>query len=361
VRIAGYRLPIVLSMIGVAAGDASAGDGRAGELSQLTLATAESLIRTRIRASNGKQPNDLDQLRRSYLRWASLQGVKVAPSMSDQSTPLGWLGRQDFMSELRPQGNTTRAAIESWPPDQSRAVNDSSGAACVPRAAPLGVVKPFGSGNGLDIVFKLAADSASLTHGSPIAQAATGTYAVILNFLLDGNDLGTAADLSLEWLGTSQDKFDQETVAAVTGPMQDALNRSSGGGEYHEAELFGWKGHTAAEALAIGVWAARSEQLGEVLERAAVKGGEQHATQAIAGGLWGASAGAQIAASQKSATESKHTYFESVPQLVDVVPEALLPPPEQLLTVSWVAEDLFRVCVLGQAPTNADQERYPGL
>lgn len=93
----------VLTLAGLAAGDARANRGRAGELSQLALATAEAGLRGYVRFRNGKQPSWPGQVLCAYLRWAAVQGIPLHAEVRDVAAVQAWLSVQPSMREVRPR------------------------------------------------------------------------------------------------------------------------------------------------------------------------------------------------------------------------------------------------------------------
>lgn len=344
----------VLTLAGLAAGDARANRGRAGELTQLALATAEAGLRGYIRFRGGKQPSWPDQVLRAYLRWAAVQGVPLRAEVRDAAAVQAWLSSQPFMREVRPQGNTTRAALSAavhgpWTPP-----NTSKGAACVPRAVACAVLSPvlgFEDPRGLASV---AIDTAKVTHGHAVAHAAAAALVVLVHRLGQGHKLIGATQRTIALLTDSDPITDAGACATVAQHLQKALDRSSGGGAYTHAKHFGWSGHVAEEALAIGVWAAAHDDLGATLARAGDHGGERHATQAIAGAIWGA------LAAQRYTRRGDHEPLGAVGQPLDEIPAASRPPAEQTAVIERVADDVVRLCHPGSTVTGIDERRWPG-
>ncbi|RKQ90870.1 ADP-ribosylglycohydrolase [Solirubrobacter pauli] len=344
----------VLTLAGLAAGDARANHGRAGELTQLALATAEAGLRGYIRFRGGKQPSWPEQVLHAYLRWAAVQGVPLRAEVRDATAVQAWLSAQPIMREVRPQGNTTRGALSAALHGPSGPPNTSKGAACVPRAAACAALSPVLGFDGPRGLASVAIDTAAVTHGHPIAHAATAGFVVLLHHIGQGHELIGATQRTIGLLTDSDPITDAGACATVAQHLQAALDRSLGGGAYTHAKQFGWAGHVAEEALAIGVWAAAHDDLATALARAGDHGGERHATQAIAGAIWGA------LAAQRYSQRGDHDPLEAVAQPLEEIPDALLPPAGQSAVIERVADDLVRLCRPGSVITGLDERRWPG-
>jgi ADP-ribosylglycohydrolase len=252
-----------------------AGEWPAGSITddtQMTLFTAEAMIRALHRAEDRGLVSIPAVTRKAYLRWLHTQGrtVRVEDVLS------GWLVQVPGLHAQRAPGNTCLSALEACVRGgQLRAKNNSKGCGGVMRMAPVGLTR------GID-VFKTGCELAAITHGHPTGQLAAGYFADVVARLVAGAELEEAARAALACLRDEPDH--QETSAAV----EAALARSREGDPSPEAVESLGQGWIAEEALAIGLYCAlvaRDFQEGVLL--AVNHGGDSDSTGSIAGNLLG--------------------------------------------------------------------------
>jgi ADP-ribosylglycohydrolase len=252
---------------------------------QMTLFTAEGLIRAGVRTDRGIGFS-VAVVHHAYDRWLDTQ-TRTGPS--DERD--GWLQRQQWLYARRAPGDTCLSALSTARRGSSRmqqfgiaAQNDSKGCGAVMRSAPFGLV-PGGPG-GMRSVFDWAAEAAGYTHGHVTGRLAAGTLAVIVSRLLAGDELPAAVDEALaELAGHPQH---EETTAALRQAWAAALDRPATP-QTVEALGAGW---VAEEALAIGVYAALARPAPEdilgALTLAVTHSGDSDSTGAICGNILGA-------------------------------------------------------------------------
>lgn len=238
---------------------------------QLTLFTAEAMIRGRHRWLARGIASAAGVARRAYLRWLHTQGEPVPEDVLD-----GWLVEVPALRARRAPGTTCLSALRAGGTGTTESpANDSKGCGGVMRVAPVGLAL---SGPSFDVGCELAA----ITHGHPTGQLAAGYLAHVVADVLDGSDLRDAAYAALGPLG--EEHGHEETTAAVEtalglaamGRPSPAVVESLGGG---------W---VADEALAIGLYCAivgRDFAHGVLL--AVNHGGDSDSTGSIAGNLLG--------------------------------------------------------------------------
>lgn len=348
------------SMLGLAYGDcvANGGGGGVTAQTQLALSVADGLIRAWVRFSNGKQTNPMDNIERAVRRWAAIRDPDLAP-LSDSSGS-AWLGGQMVMGRRPIPSQTIVAALGNRQPFGAQASNSSLGAACVPQAAPIGLV-PSGSplSDSSSELFDLAKSTASMTHGHPTAHVAAGAFALLLHSISNSSGILDSAQSTLSKLQSDLDFDPHGPAAPVREKMQMALDRSSGGGEYSKAGDFSsWKGHTADEAFAIGLWAAlRADTISECVSIATSGVPEKHATAAIAGSIWGAARGSELV----PATSEPWDFVDSVPQATDIFSARELEQIEGREVIEAQMANFFRILELPGRISRFDQFRWPGL
>lgn len=294
---------------------------------QLTLFTAEGLIRGMQRSREQGICDAVGVLRRSYLRWLHTQGE--APGDDEEgfgadAATSGWLVHVPELLHQRAPGSTCLAALRSGRRgDPHRPLNGSKGCGGVMRVAPCGVLG--------EQAFEYGVDAAALTHGHPTGQLAAGAFAEMVRRLLEGADLPHAVTLAVA--RTALEPEGAETVAALRDAVAAAL--ASTGRRPGALELgrlgAGW---VAEEALAIGVLAAlTAPDLRTGLLTAVNHSGDSDSTGSICGNLLGAAWGAEE------------------------IPDDLLDPLEARGIVEQVANDLADAFI-DERPL--DRDRYPG-
>ncbi len=249
--------------------------GRVGAITddtQMTLFTAEGLIRAYQRFGEKGIVHPPSVIHRAYLRWLDTQGTQ-----GDRST--SWLASTPDMRHRRAPGDTCLSALQSGVMGTiGTPINNSKGCGGMMRIAPIGLV--------IDNPFDLAAEAAAITHGHPSGYLPSGTLAVMLRSLVKGNALDEAVGDGLRSLDGRPGAA--ETIDALEAAI--ALSqRGSPTAEKVETLGGGWVGE---EALAIAVYSAlvaRDFDHGILL--AANHSGDSDSTASISGQLLGATWG----------------------------------------------------------------------
>jgi ADP-ribosylglycohydrolase len=292
--------------------------GRLGAITddtQMTLFTAEGLLRDQRRPPAGRDP--VAAIWRAYRRWLTTQDERPAPAASAG----GWLNSQQFLHARRAPGTTCLGALWAGQPGTLlQRLNDSKGCGGVMRVAPIGLA----DGD----PFTLGCQAAALTHGHPSGYYAAGALAVMIRELVRGAGLRAAVAAALAALSRGQPdsaeviaRLKEALAASSAGPASPATIASLGGG---------WTGE---EALAIAMHCALTTTGFRSGVLAAVNhGGDSDSTGAICGNLLGASLG--------------HAAIDA----------DLLGDLEGRDVITQVADDLHAVFALGQPPR---AERYP--
>jgi ADP-ribosylglycohydrolase len=289
---------------------------------QMTLFTAEAMIRGVHRHRNRGIAAAAGAARRAYLRWLHTQGERVPEDVLD-----GWLVTVPALRARRAPGNTCLTALIAGGPGTTESpVSESKGCGTVMRIAPVGLALP-------DSAFRAGCEVAAITHGHPTGWLAAGYLAQVVAWLADGRDLRDAAVAALAPL--AQVRGHEETTAAV----RSALSLTDGGEPSPEKVESLGGGWVAEEALAIALYCAlvaRDFAHGVLL--AVNHGGDSDSTGAIAGNLLGLVHGEQA------------------------IPARWLERLELREVIARVADDLW--AHFGRAQVrrcdDVDRERYPG-
>ncbi|MFF3601421.1 ADP-ribosylglycohydrolase family protein [Kitasatospora indigofera] len=231
--------------------------GRISDDTQMTLFTAEGLLRARTRAgagAGGTGGAEVVLVQEAYQRWQDTQDHEEPPPRYDLRHRDGRLREERWLYARRAPGLACRSGLrQNHVPDSRGPVDgapgpvnpDSKGCGTVMRSAPFGF-----TGGDPRASFELAARCAQITHGHPTGYYAAGAFAAMISHLLTGAGLEPAVLRSMDLLAHYPGH--EETTAALRravdlahrGPATPLTVESLGGG---------W---IAEEALAIGVYAA---------------------------------------------------------------------------------------------------------
>lgn len=307
--------------------DRSPHPGAFSDDTQMTLFTAEGLIRTRQRWA-GSDYNWWSPMRcvaPAYVRWLATQGIDPHthhPELNLDYLYTGWLITVPSLWRRMAPGNTCLNALRNPPLGSvGNPVNNSKGCGGVMRVASAGFV-PFDNYS-----FDLGCKVAALTHGHPSGYLAAGAMAHLLSLLRDGKDLRDAVDATLDVVRKRPDSG--ELVAALEGAVRKA---AQGQPSPERVESFG-RGAVAEEALAIAVYAAlvaKDFRTGVLL--AVNHSGDSDSTGSIAGQILGAMYGVEgIPDEWRDGLESGHVVDRVANDFVDafyterVLPNNLYP------------------------------------
>lgn len=256
--------------------------GRVGAITddtQMTLFTAEGLLRARTLRAQDPAADPRRVVWRAYLRWLRTQDQPARPELEGDR---GWLLDVPALNHMRAPGNTCMTALQATSGSgqiatRDHRINDSKGCGGVMRAAPAGLV-------GAADAFDLGCDIAALTHSHPTGFLAAGFLAFLVARILDDEPLFTATAAALERLEAEPEH--EETAAAVRAAM-DLAREGTPSAENVESLGEGW---IAEEALAIALYAALTHPAdvegGLIL--AANHSGDTDSTAAITGNILGA-------------------------------------------------------------------------
>jgi ADP-ribosyl-[dinitrogen reductase] hydrolase len=244
---------------------------------QMTLFTADGVIRALVRFTHKGIAHPPSVVRRSYWRWLTTQGEPWPANALAFGTDDGWLIGVDGLRARRAPGNTCLSALRGGQEGSiEHPLNDSKGCGGVMRVAPAGFIcarDPLG----------LAAECAALTHGHPSGYLAAGFLGLLLARLLQEAPLGEALDDASEELRGHDGH--EEALHAVTA-ARGLATRGVPSAERVESLGAGW---VADEALAIAVYCALAvPDVRAGLLLAVNHSGDSDSTGAITGNILGA-------------------------------------------------------------------------
>jgi ADP-ribosylglycohydrolase len=292
--------------------------GRLGAITddtQMTLFTAEGLIRGIVRGHTYGMASIPSVIHHALCRWLLTQGIEPGepndPIRSNIDRQHGLIQDRRLWSSRAP-GNTCLSSLRSVKDGfGSYAINQSKGCGGVMRVAPCAF---YGD------AFENASQSARMTHGHPTGYLSAGLFAHILQELFHS------------------DKKDKTALLAIVHDALERYQHREGMAETHRAittvvmfvnqgmmpsprsiDEFG-RGWIAEEALAISLWCALSaDSFEEGLIMAVNHSGDSDSTGSIAGNLLGLMYGlAAIPSRWLESLELKDVIERIAADLIDV-------------------------------------------
>lgn len=232
---------------------------------QMTLFTAEGLIRATIRQMDKGICHPPSVVHHALLRWMVTQGERLQVQPLDRTG----LVADPRLHRRRAPGTTCIGALRASRRFGDPARNDSKGCGTIMRVAPIGLFLP-------GMVDDLADACSALTHGNRTGRDAARAMALVLADVMAGTALPAA-------LARAQDlDLDPATLRAI-----HAARTAPRDGRPETVESLGG-GWVAEEALSIALYAARvAESFEHGLRIAVTHSGDSDSTGAIAGNLLG--------------------------------------------------------------------------
>ncbi|MFN4327640.1 MAG: ADP-ribosylglycohydrolase family protein [Limnobacter sp.] len=236
--------------------------GRVGAITddtQMTLFTAEGLLRACLREMSRGVVHAESVVDYAYLRWLGTQGVSTEFTERALESP-------SFLVEAlgayvpRAPGNTCIGALHRKTKVGSQAENDSKGNGGVMRIAP---VAALAAAKGLpaEWVFTVGCQLAGLTHGHPTGKVASGFFAVLIYMALrsESGDLRQITIDCLTQLENGQLPTPAENLLGIeetSEAVSTALELSKSGHLHLDLPEELGQGWVAEEAVAIALYSA---------------------------------------------------------------------------------------------------------
>lgn len=262
-----------------------AGVGQITDDTQMTLFTAEGLLRAECRAYHHGISDPVSVVYHAYLRWLHTQGQRgAAPALEEKDD--GWLITVPELHARRCPGNTCLGALCSGKMGTvSEPINHSKGCGGVMRAAPAGIF-PVGADP-----FTMGMQVAAITHGHPCGYLPAGCLAQMVHDLLAGSTLPDAVQNALRRLEREREHEECLNALRAAAALWEADQGRGGTPERVEQLGGGWVGE---EALAIAVYCALEAggDFARGVRLAVNHSGDSDSTGSIAGNLLGALLGA---------------------------------------------------------------------
>ena len=306
--------------------------GRRGAITddtQMTLFTAEGLLRAYHRVHNRGIGHPPSVVHRAYLRWLVTQGGTPPKNFTCYAPNGNWkkdghLVQIPSLHARRAPGNTCISALHSEEMGtMSTPLNTSKGCGGVMRAAPVGLFL-----HATDNPFELGCEIAAITHGHASGYLSAGFLANVIAEIMRGNTLDDAISTSISSLKTYPKHA--ECLRAVEKALALHADAAPACPETIQKLGGGWVGE---EALAISLYCALAAEgdfkRGVLL--AINHSGDSDSTGAITGNILGALLGRKA------------------------IPAAWLEELELKATIAEVASDLLTLHI----PGPEWQEKYP--
>ncbi|MDO9410072.1 ADP-ribosylglycohydrolase family protein [Patulibacter sp.] len=246
---------------------------------QMTLFTAEALLRTYTREAERGIPDDpVLQLDEAYARWLRTQGEQSRRWKDQSAVPSTVERLLTGPDARRGPGRTCIAAMRgSVAGSPEEPTNSSKGCGGVVRVAPIGLV--YGDP---EAAADVARRAAALTHGHPTGFHTAGAFAMLIAQLRAGEWLGIALQTVIGSLTTSDAQETREALVRANTSARLCHDPLA-----EDVEFLG-EGWVADEALAIAVNCALvAESFEHGLLLAVNHGGASPSTGAICGALLG--------------------------------------------------------------------------
>lgn len=306
--------------------------GRIGAITddtQMTLFTAEGLLRAHVRHHLKGICSVPSVVCHSYLRWLLTQDIPATPGLTIGRD--GWLWEVKDLHARRAPGRTCVTALERLSHfTTERAPNSSKGAGTIMRVAPVALMFHNADPRAAADVFGLAKEVSWLTHGHPTGYLAAAAFAVIAYELLHDRPMTDAIERARSLLAEEPDRA--ETLAAMDRAMS-LVREAIPPDEAVDTIGQGW---IAEEALGIAIYCANvAPNFASGVRMAVNHDGDSDTTGSLVGQLLGLLHGE------------------------DAIPEAWLHDLELRDTIATVADDLaaFPTCDVW---ADSVWTRYPG-
>lgn len=266
--------------------------GRRGAITddtQMTLFTAEGLLRgvARDRANGLCDPKSV--VHHAYVRWLHTQGMRSASRFLDDHLD-GWLIGVNALHSRRAPGRTCVTALRGAAMGTRESpLNDSKGCGGVMRAAPVGLIAVNQSH-----AFRLGCETAAITHGHPSGYYSAGCLSAIVFYLVAGESLLDAIEMTVRFLEMGDENPGHEECAQAIHRAIELWRRRDMPPTPEVIETLGG-GWVGEQALAISLYCALAA--GDDFERGVRLGvnhsGDSDSTGAITGNVLGVMLGVE--------------------------------------------------------------------
>jgi ADP-ribosylglycohydrolase len=249
--------------------------GRLGAITddtQMTLFTADGLIRAAVRHAKRGISDPTAVVHHAYLRWLTTQGEEPSADAGMD----GWLGQIKALWSARAPGNTCISALRRATRFGKPAENDSKGCGTVMRTAPVGLLMPP------DRAFDLGMELSRLTHGHSTATLSAGFLSALIAELIEARPLADAITVARQRLRI---RPDSDEILQSIEKARMLVEQEPGIPADIERLGGGWVAEEAVSIALYSVLSTRSFQ--DAVLRAVNHSGDSDSTGAIAGNIAG--------------------------------------------------------------------------
>ena len=313
------------------------GLGRITDHTQMTLFTAEGLVRSMVASVVQGECNVLAGVGRALLRWYHTQTEYAV--LTREADLAGWLFAHRALHSRRSNAPTCLEVLRNLRELDTPAENHSKDCCALTRSAPVGLIAHSAIlSRDAEDSFDLAVSLARLTHGHPDGVLPAGVHALLVLQLLGGHSLREALAIAQPVL-TRQ--FRHQPTAKALALALSLADSASPPAECIARLGAGW---VAEEALGLAVYCALvAENFEHGVLLAVNHDGNSSATASLTGNLLGARLG------------------------VDAIPSRWLAPLELRDVIAEIAGDVYDwpQWELGDDKATAEStqrlwEKYPG-
>lgn len=245
---------------------------------QMTMFTADGLIKSLLKKLNLTEMPDMKEIFNSYKLWLNTQYSKLPKK------GYGWVSEIKDLYVTRAPGNTCLSAIGgNIPGNISRPINNSAGCGGVMRVAPAGLMYK----DNPELAFKVGAECAALTHSNPRGYLPGGVLSEMIAHIVNGKDVNEAVTETLKTLK----KYNGHEPVTKLMEQAQKLAKTDLDPEIAIKQLGeGWVGD---EAIAISTYCALKEpnNFAKAVKMAVNHNGDSDSTGAILGNILGAHLG----------------------------------------------------------------------
>lgn len=257
--------------------------GRVTDDTQLTIFTADGLIKSDISGKSNNEEPDYDIIYNSYKDWYKTQteGLKNKP----EKLNTGWIGEMDELYYSGGAGPTCLGSLKEGKMGTiENPINESKSCGAAMRVAPVGLKYH----NNPELAFNVAAKCGAMTHSAPEAYLPAGFLGAVIAHVTNGKSIEEAVDKSLEILQTKENS--ESTYDLISLAKLLAKNDNISPDDAIPQIGKGWRGD---EAIAISVYCALKEpqNFKKAVLIAVNHDGDSDSTGSMVGNILGASLG----------------------------------------------------------------------
>lgn len=245
---------------------------------QMTMFTAEGLIKSALKGRNIDEQPDYMEIYGSYLGWYITQFKEYKENRKGML-----LNTRGLYIKKGPGFTCVRSLKKKTPGCIDEPINNSKGSGGVMRIAPVGLMYYKNP----ELAFEVGAECAALTHGSPSAYLPAGMHSSIIANLIQGKTINEAIENSIKTL--KKYKYNTRTLTLI----QNAINLSKCDILPEEAISKLGEGWNGDEAIAIAIYSILKfpNDFKKALLTSVNHSGDSDTTGAITGNILGACLG----------------------------------------------------------------------